>query len=110
MKKRIIKKRSLYEFTMRCIHDLYKEQVREYLLIRNFDESVVPSLLYIHDSLENLRDCGRKSNKSSFYNASGKDNSIICHRHNYDLTEMSKTKDWTDFDKNFLRYLRLSRE
>ncbi len=67
MKKRIIKKRSLYDFTMRSIHDYYRDMVKEYLVTRNFDESNVPSLFYIPESLDNLRD-GGLSNTNTFRN------------------------------------------
>lgn len=47
LKRRIVKKRCLYDFTLRLLHQYYRDMYNESLYEAQFDEEFLPSLFNI---------------------------------------------------------------
>jgi len=103
MRKRIVRKRCLYDFTLRAIHQYYRDNYNKILKGNKYEEHDVPILSNITEG---------NYQQTSF--VMGKRTSMSQARVNFvnqtDMTDLDMTKDITDFDRNFLRYLKISIE
>lgn len=53
-KRRIVKKRCLYEFTLRAVHQFYKEKYNQVLKLMRYEERTMPGLVDIEENLDHL--------------------------------------------------------
>jgi len=53
-RRRIVKKRCLYEFTLRAVHQFYRDKYNDILAMMRYEEKTMPGLIDIEDNHNNL--------------------------------------------------------
>lgn len=103
LKKRILRKRHVYDFTLRLIHQYYVHHYNEIKQKLGYEELLAPSIGSIENCYEILKLGAPNQEKPGKLLQFG-----FCT--NIDQDELSMTKDLEDFEPSFLAYVRLSCE
>ena len=105
-RRRLIKKRCLYEFTLRCLHMFYRDTYNKILAELKYEEHQVLGLIQIES--RHYISTKNKLHFKSKQSSAGKGN--FTWSRNQDTTDVSLSKDMADFEPTFLKYIQLSFE
>ena len=106
MKRRFLKQRCTYDFTMRAIHHYYRYHYNKLLQLRHFNEEMAPIVGEIENNYEGV--AIEKNMLGKGRGPSGRRLGTKRLMKNIDLCDLSITRDPCDFDKSFLRMLDVS--
>ena len=105
-KEKLIKKRCLYDFTLKALHMYYKILYNQSLKELRYEEGYVSNLVSIY---------GADIYEIEDYKVRMKRKQLFCHQkyvrtRNVDIEDLSCTQDRNDFDPSFLRHLKIQLE
>lgn len=66
LKRKLVRKRHLYEFMLKATYEYYRDKFKEFLALRQYDETLCPSIYKIDEVMLNLR------SKKTFINKKAK--------------------------------------
>ena len=92
---------------MRAVHRYYKHHYNKLLKLRQMDDTQAPSIDKIQYCYESLGKRVLADRGTTSEDLRGQYQKYFV---NHDMGELSMTKDVLDFDKNFLRHLKVSIE
>jgi hypothetical protein len=102
-RRKLVRKRSLYDFTLKRVHIYYRHLYNKNLAKAKYEENYLINLVEMH---QNTSGIPSRIINNEIKTPTGKQKCLWSK--NNDIPDLSYTKDMTDFDRSFLKYLNLS--